>query len=514
MSEKPVWPRQCSPEDVRAARIIQDLGETSKSLFSPPYSPVEIEVAEVTSKGTEDSFLDTEAALREHLSIHHTPNPPQSRTPWRSSFFLLEPAYSWSHLPITQDGMLSLLTALDVFPNIHRYLTAFGRKSFPKDEGFAGFDSATILDRVGTWTSFGNAIYPIYSHKLDTDIECCGLESCYLLKYVGKRDGATPGTNPWSIRHALIYQKVSREATRVSHILIRVPENVKQQLGSHLLRDDGNVMEFAQDWTHIHTACFSSVDRDLREFINYLDEEITKVFERVIMSGLSPTELNEFDSVQRSTKDFKTLQYLSDQARRLINAITLNMETIKCFQKQIGHLSSLGSWVSARPDSLESLYRVLDRTQQEHHFSLKNASAVLERAKATSEQLRDAATLRNSEINKVNAEMANRNTLAIAQLSEKSEREAHVVKTLTVLALVFVPAGFVADFLQMGYITISQEDPMRLAATADLKIYAALAIPLIGVTMLIYGVIEMMQKIRARESQKQTVAQSAKQRKT
>jgi hypothetical protein len=40
--------------------------------------------------------------------------------------------------------------------------------------------------------------------------------------------------------------------------------------------------------------------------------------------------------------------------------------------------------------------------------------------------------------------MTSRNTTAIVDLSHKSGREAHVVKTLTVLALVFVPASYVA----------------------------------------------------------------------
>lgn len=107
--------------------------------------------------------------------------------------------------------------------------------------------------------------------------------------------------------------------------------------------------------------------------------------------------------------------------------------------------------------------------------------------------------------------MVNLNTKATAELTAQSSRETHVVKTLTVLALIFVPASFVAvctsnscksqrntqaeqDFLQMGFVTMASEDPMRWAATADLKIYATLAIPLIAVTMLIYACVEMMQR--------------------
>lgn len=46
------------------------------------------------------------------------------------------------------------------------------------------------------------------------------------------------------------------------------------------------------------------------------------------------------------------------------------------------------------------------------------------------------------------------------------------------------------DFLQMGYISVVQDTKFTLAATPDLQIYAALAIPLVGLTMLIYTAVE------------------------
>lgn len=56
---------------------------------------------------------------------------------------------------MTREGLLTLFAGLDVFPDIYRYLKALGRKSFSRDEGFAGFDSITTLDESGKWASFG-----------------------------------------------------------------------------------------------------------------------------------------------------------------------------------------------------------------------------------------------------------------------------------------------------------------------------------------------------------------------
>ncbi|KAG9494923.1 hypothetical protein J7337_013152 [Fusarium musae] len=357
-------------------------------------------------------------------------------------------------------------------------MAAFGQKRFPRDEGFSGFDSETRVGSTGILSSF---------------------ECSYLLKYIEKRDDARSGSNPWAIRHALIHQKVSLEEKKLSHILIRLPKTVKKILSSSVLNKSGECSSFIADWTNLHIACFSSVDHDLRQFINYLDEEIDKLFKRVIMAGVEPGKLNEFDTLNSTTNDFKSLQYLSDQLRRVINIIQLNTLTLVCFKQKIQDLETLPFQTSSQPDSLNTLLKKLCNIQNEHQFSILSASTVLERAKAISDQLRDTVSMRNGEFNRTNTEMTSRNTSAIVNLSDKSSREARVVKTLTVLAMVFVPAAFTADFIQMGFITIEQESPMKWSADPDLKIYAILAIPLITITMMIYMLVEFIQRAREKD---------------
>lgn len=104
------------------------------------------------------------------------------------------------------------------------------------------------------------------------------------------------------------------------------------------------------------------------------------------MSSMEPTKPNEPDPIQQTSNDLKTLQYLSDQARRLINTIELNIETLECMMREINGLRAL-SFDSSHHPPVEVLSNLLEKIQQEHRFSLKNASAVLDRARATSEQV-------------------------------------------------------------------------------------------------------------------------------
>ncbi|EGU81490.1 hypothetical protein FOXB_08000 [Fusarium oxysporum f. sp. conglutinans Fo5176] len=311
MSAKKAWSPRCTQDDVRSKEIAQIFTTGSEQLFSPSDGLFEVEVAEVTSQGTQDICLVSESQLEEHVSKHHS-FPPTSNSEegqdeatkaFQASFFLLEPVYGWSHLPITHSGATKLFSALRVFPQIYRHMAAFGEKRFPRDEGFAGFDSETRVGSTGSLSSF---------------------ECSYLLKYIEKRDDARPGSNPWSIRHALIYQKVSHEESELSHILIRLPLAVKKLLGSSVLNRSGESSSFIEDWTNLHITCLSSVDHNLHQFINYLDEEVDKLFKRVIMAGVEPDKLNEFDTLSSTTNDFKALQYLSDQLRRSWNVQRLS----------------------------------------------------------------------------------------------------------------------------------------------------------------------------------------------
>ncbi|KAI6747827.1 hypothetical protein FGRA07_09544 [Fusarium graminearum] len=446
--------------DVRNADITSELASGWKRLFSPPDGKVEVSVAEVTQQD-----------LRKHISRYYGQgndnDAPHSRGQEslarcaKTSFFVIEPHYGWSTLPITRDGLLSLFKELEVFPEIYRFLTAFGRKEFFQDESFGGFDA-----RI---TSTGSSDFATF-------------ELCYLLKYVAKVTNPPPGSFCWAIRHTLVYQKVDTGTKRSSHILVRPSTPVTTALAASL-RADGATSMFVSDWTYLHNVCFRSVDADFRNMINFLDEEITNLSDRVVMFGVELSNTNEINSVQSSTRDFKSLQFISDRARRVITCIEINIHTIECLRDKMNRFANWDTFDNPNDTPIYRLLTDLSKSLEEHRFACRNALAVLARAVATTQFLRDTISLRNSEINKSSSETVSENTRTIARLANLSGRDARVVKTLTVLALVFVPASFVADFVQMGFVTISQESPMRWKADSDLKIYAILALPLITITI-------------------------------
>ncbi|KAJ4003168.1 hypothetical protein NW752_011658 [Fusarium irregulare] len=156
-----MWPSPRTQYDVRSACAAENLERSAEKVFSEPDELFEIEFAEVTSKGIEENCLESESQLQDHLATYHGPSTPDTLVDdgpikeTKASFFLLDPQYSWGHLPITKSAAIKLFSAFGAFPELYQYITVFSDRTFARDEGFAGFDSNTAIGSDGTWTSFG-----------------------------------------------------------------------------------------------------------------------------------------------------------------------------------------------------------------------------------------------------------------------------------------------------------------------------------------------------------------------
>ena len=68
---------------------------------------------------------------------------------------LLNPAYNWGKLLITQDALKHMLDVLEVFPSFVQHLNAFGLRDFPQDEGYGDYEWSVKHDANGEIDVFG-----------------------------------------------------------------------------------------------------------------------------------------------------------------------------------------------------------------------------------------------------------------------------------------------------------------------------------------------------------------------
>lgn len=236
-------------------------------------------------------------------------------------------------------------------------------------------------------------------------LSCLVTGSCYLLKYVQKRGRARPEANPWSISQALVYQKVSFDTERIDHILIKPSEALASRLSHSLTHGPVVAASTANDWTRVHTMAFGSVDEPFRDCFNFLDEKISEIvritlfraiwsqgfanllsqFGRVMMAGVEPGKLREFDTLERSSRDMKSLQAFVDMALRVKHSIDVNLETLDAMTQVMSELR--GRHPSTNPAQMGSLLRSLDKMRRQHRQGIKKFASMIERAKSLSEQV-------------------------------------------------------------------------------------------------------------------------------
>ena len=450
----------------------------SSTMFVQADKEMFVQVGRCTACRFDTCLLESESALDEYLENDasdftggHVSDSDKIKGAVEPAghFFLLDPSFGWGRLQITQCAMSKIKRHYQMFSQFSKYLRVFGEKTFARDEGFGGYNAITLCDAENKATCF---------------------ESCFLWKYV--EPGGSDGRYPYSIRQTLIYQKFETKTKQSTNVIIRIPYKLAARMKSALTSSDGNKHHLLDRWTGLQMMCAASGVDEWRDFINYLDHEVSKLFDDLILSGVNATTHGKADELQYRLSSMKRLQFFLDQILRAGHMLDVNATTLStmlhAFRRRKDHI----------PD-LPSLQERLEDIQQEYGFLQKMSKSVLDRAVMLSHELRDTIALRNHDINKQANDAATQGTHAIVELSRKSAYEARVVKLLSVVAVVFLPASFAADFLQMGYVFVTEEKRFKIHATADLWLYAIFAVPLFIVTMSIYVVFELLSRRRAKK---------------
>jgi len=164
----------------------------------------------------------------------------------------------------------------DCFPGLYRYLSCFGIKGFPRDEGFTGFEIDFKRDETGSLCRTGQLSISALPFKVDPMLtwRWWNKELCYLLKYVElKDDGPMDTNNPWSIRHSLIYLSAQTMISHSDYILVRPTQNLCRRLKEFSKCETKDRQQASRHWAQTHSMFFDQVAEQWRLYINYLDQE-------------------------------------------------------------------------------------------------------------------------------------------------------------------------------------------------------------------------------------------------
>ena len=168
-----------------------------------------------------------------------------------------------------------------------------------------------------------------------------------------------------------------------------------------ILPAPGNESPAIFDWERLHLTCFASVMGNWRQFINYLDREITKMvpkhascipahadssqFDEVILSKVDPAETKERSVAEHAHASMKRLQYLVDQASRTSHVLELNLDVMKLMIERLSEARDSDGLTGFLID--KDILREIQQRCSEHTFARKNINSILHRAYILSNQV-------------------------------------------------------------------------------------------------------------------------------
>lgn len=141
---------------------------------------------------------------------------------------------------------------------------------------------------------------------------------------------------------------------------------------------------------------------------------------------------------------------------------------------------------------------------------IQRLSAILEMLGSTSTLVHHMSEVRSLEALEENAYIAtelSQRTEAGNQLmftiAKKSYKDAHTLKMITIVTLMYLPISFIAQFLSAGYVTLSKEETggkLTLHVSEDIVIFIVLSVVFLAVTLGAWRALEHKHRIVDRRS--------------
>ena len=88
-------------------------------------------------------------------------------------------------------------------------------------------------------------------------------------------------------------------------------------------------------------------------------------------------------------------------------------------------------------------------------------------------------------------------------ISKRSYKDAHTLKMITIVTLMYLPVSFIAQFLSGGYVTLSKDQTggnLTLHVSENILIFIVLSVVFLAVTLGAWRVLERKHRMIDRRS--------------
>ncbi|KAF2795498.1 hypothetical protein K505DRAFT_360140 [Melanomma pulvis-pyrius CBS 109.77] len=282
------------------------------------------------------------------------------------------------------------------------------------------------------------------------------LESCYLARTV-EQHGREGSDEPWSIRQMGIYHH--RDAgTGSNNLIIFNPMKSFQQRLTDAQAQTG-VVAGPED---IHILVLSHSTWQWRWYLSYWEARLARLISKAHLSQVErPRDSEASATLKIEYGDVQDVQVIHDRMNMAKFILGSNVRICECF-----HQMSVGLFL------------------KELEQQLARADNLLERTKSASGLMQDILSFGGLDALRISNEIAEKDNKNMVMLTAKSQKDAKILKKITILTIVYLPASFVSQFLSMGYLKVnSASHPHSLNFAGEMWIFAVLTVTLVAFTL-------------------------------
>ncbi|KAH8812190.1 hypothetical protein F5884DRAFT_304687 [Xylogone sp. PMI_703] len=272
-----------------------------------------------------------------------------------------------------------------------------------------------------------------------------------------------------------IYQKFDTHIEASNCILVQSSARVKSRIGE-IMRDQ-SIKDLPNHWTHLHELHLGTLSCNWDSYFASMNECLSNINQEYLFSKVDARKK------QVSFSSLQELDSLRTQLSMMCYALELNLDVLgRLSQEAIRREELEGCKFTERYKQFQTNVGLCSKEQS---LLKQQATYTIQEIDRLLIHLRDTISLQDS-----NAMMA---------LTHKTIQEAQSMRTITVIALIYIPASFTASLLSMGYIHVeSLSGVMKLGAEPEMWFYLAITLPLIVFTFSIWWVWEYWSRRRVR----------------
>ncbi|KUJ08141.1 uncharacterized protein LY89DRAFT_350958 [Mollisia scopiformis] len=395
--------------------------------------------------------------------------------------FIFRQSCTWGRIECSESIFRRIMEATRAFSPLYDFVSAFGYKLSATDENLGCFQGhvSNVSDKKGI-PEFELAYNVRYAHKHGRQLR-----------------------DPWSIRHSAIYQRYEQKTNSTHWVIIQPSESFYCQLKQFL--HPNRTTSALETAAVIHSAFLWDGGRNWRQYINYLEKELSNLEDKSLLSRIGLSLREDFSI---SFLDVQRLLALRKKMHKCSTIMDISMDIGQSHESLWQKVLGMPDHPSLNDNLVSSMGMYKARIQNHRRsirYLINSSSDILDLTSKILVHKNEELLIRsgldiqlmNQTTNLIAAETRDEHRNSVTVLKSTKE-DSEKVKILTYVAMVYLPASLVASVFSSSLIQVDSSSGIknRLYLPKYFWLFPLLSIGLLGVTTLILVILSWWRQSR------------------